>query len=233
MQVQINHYINGFLTYLLLAGLFLLPACINNNLGNRFIDAANGEWGLKVFLSSSGFTGNFLADIPAEPAHGTNCTGTAIEMANCWCTKAARDSLITLREKKIYAWLSDISTDAVCNIQGLIGKNCSIEKYSNVPYISVAAANPDFFPIIADNLENLISGKLSSSVSTFTSLIWTGSNNQGIGQSDNCQNWTSADGGGAISGVYGQPNNAANWSQISIDACNVSKNILCFEGPLN
>ena len=65
----------------MLTGLFLLPACINNNLGNRFIDAANGEWGLKVFLGGS-FTGNLNVAVPAEATYGTGCSGSGLEAAN-------------------------------------------------------------------------------------------------------------------------------------------------------
>ncbi|MCB1202187.1 MAG: DUF1554 domain-containing protein [Leptospiraceae bacterium] len=209
--------------------LFLITNCVNNNLGNRFIDSANGEWGLRVFVVGN-FSGNLAGEIPVDgEGFGIGCSGSATALANCYCTNVA--TVFTSSKKKYYAWLSDSSTDAICNVQGLTGKNCEVQNYSNVPLISLTSPTQTVFPVISDNLQELISANFRAPLSTINDPSWTGSNNQGIGQSDNCQNWTSNN--VAVNGVYGQPDIQASWSQIANGDCATNRKLICFEGPLN
>lgn len=209
--------------------LFLITNCVNNNLGNRFIDSANGEWGLRVFVVGN-FSGNLAGEIPVDgEGFGIGCSGSATALANCYCTNVA--TVFTSSKKKYYAWLSDSSTDAICNVQGLTGKNCEVQNYSNVPLISLSSPTQTVFPVISDNLQELISANFKAPLSTINDPSWTGSNNQGIGQSDNCQNWTSNS--VAVNGVYGQPDIQASWSQIANGDCATNRKLICFEGPLN
>jgi len=138
------------------------------------------------------------------------------------------------------AWLSDLSTDAYCHVQGLVGTrstlcNLAVEPGGGPWFLVNGVTN------YTGTLDELTQSpwkiyrpvELDESGTAFTSLsagrIWTGTSKSGSTiAADTCQGWTSASSGkiGLIGSALGT---AEAWTNYNVASCDQTAHLLCLE----
>lgn len=152
-------------------------------------ESQDGSYGFAVFVQ-----GIFNSQPFTDPA----CVGgTIIQNANCTCNLAAKNKDYLKVGTSFKAWLSDGSTDAVCNIQGFQNNSCSVLSEKG-PIIALNGNCPggdcrNNMSLFAKDLGELL-GKgpvapLFNPPYVGASLMWTGTTATGRNSGNNCGNW--------------------------------------------
>lgn len=116
------------------------------------------------------------------------------------------------------AWLSDSTTSVSSRLN-----------HNNGSYVLLDGK------VIADNWADLVDGNIKRQIGIteyknyYVQLVWTGSLINGVGGTDNCQNWTSSE--AAASGISGfSKSNNEQWTKYSYAfPCNRDEGLYCFE----
>ncbi|MDH4262451.1 MAG: hypothetical protein OEV78_05325 [Spirochaetia bacterium] len=193
---------------------------------------------LRVFVTSLNTMGDlaFMSMIP-------QCIGTGIFNANCACQQLAFNANMAQNGAVYNAWLSDSTTDAICNIIGRKGqKLAQCGGYTtNANYVDVNGN------LLFNSWDDIKSGKIpnrpiniTENKTTTASLnAWTGTVSGGVGGTSYCPNGT-MDWGNLGSGMVGNTQNALYWTTDTLSfgasfgstACaTMTYPIYCFEQP--
>jgi len=176
-----------------------------------------GDSGKIVFASSATGPGDLASWSQADPGSSGIVAGDSI------CRNLAGDAGLPNAEG-FKAWLSDDDTAAPARIS------------SEGPWI-----RPDGVLVAADKSQLLSSFRNtgiavtehSDYVGSGVRSVWTGTGDDGVPESDNCNNWQDAS--GSFEGVLGSVRNSAeNWSRELIRGCGFSSaRLYCIEdvGP--
>jgi len=201
---------------------------------------------LRVFVTTQTSMGD-MKFFQVAPAlwKVSQCMGTGIDNANCVCQQLAMNNGLANNGARYKAWLSDASTDAICNIVGKTGtfssSQCGGFTSNGAPYVDVNY-NPLF-----NSWEDIRSGKTPDRtiiiqenrvpVATTFQSIWTGSGDNGTGTNVTCNSWTDAGTPGTYGGI-GYLDTPTNWSVYHSTItppptaiCNVYYPVYCFEQP--
>jgi hypothetical protein len=196
-----------------------------NNIG--FVDKAkavrSNEFGVEVFAVSGSTTpGVFLQ--AGTDAFSTGCIGiTGINKANCICQAqaASRQFSGTFR-----AWISiNGSVDAICNIQGNEGFNCSVDSNFG-PFLK---KDQSAYIVLAENYSELATTGFRVALSNTPLLLWTGTNASGrIGGGD-CDGFANPAGLPPVTGDQSQSGTGYTMGQTAVSCNTGTGTILCMK----
>jgi len=218
-----------FITPLLIS--LTLGGCFSHNIGEKFNDPIFGY--LKAFVSN----GIYMGNMTWGGNFNAGCTGNGIATANCICNaEAANYGIHNGREFR--AWISTSTIDARCNILGQSANNeeCNLDFYDPDgygPWLEVGTYKiiiNSFSDFVDGNINETINYEASESVATVNPDVWTGTYTDGIGDGNNCINWTNNAGGTGTTGSINRTDSGwSHWNSLSI--CSASYRLYCFEQP--
>lgn len=207
-----------------------LQACNNYGTLDIIENAASGKLGYLVFPSY--LTGTGLLSL-----YGGNCAdGTPLQRANCTCNQMASEKNFGSLGNQFVAWLSDSTTDAVCNAQGMQNNTCSSDLNLG-PLVSLDdnactgqnCANR--IRLLAESVQQITTkGSINpvfSSGNTSPDLVWTGTGFNGRNSGVHCLGWTSNAAGNGTAGEGRQ--GGTYWTSKGEFSCSSSATYYCIE----
>jgi len=199
---------------------------------------------LKVFITSVSVMGDMMSFPSPGMVIVPACMGNGLANANCICNQLAANQGLTANGAIFNAWLSDASTDALCNIVGRMGMtaatNCGnyfpgkttyVDMHNNTLFASWTDIMQGVLPSI--NINVMENGVVMTSA-MFS--VWTGTTNGGVYSGSDCTtggttaSWTDVS---AAMGSVGDFSVISGWTQslTGTMTCGGVYPIYCFEQP--
>ncbi|MDH4262450.1 MAG: hypothetical protein OEV78_05320 [Spirochaetia bacterium] len=200
---------------------------------------------LMVFVTSNVTPGDMNFTLGGAVAFPQCPNSSGLLNANCVCQQSAINAgLITSSKKVFRAWLSDSTTDAICNIVGIKGKkSCGSYKPTKASYVDINGNllfySWDYISNGGIPLRNIDTTEINSAppgVAINAPGSWTGTMNGGTLTSagSHCTDWTI--GTTAMNGEGGNYTILSSWtwdgSTTGVsNTCTNTYSIYCFEQP--
>ncbi|MBP9143950.1 MAG: DUF1554 domain-containing protein [Thermoanaerobaculia bacterium] len=181
----------------------------------------------RIFLTSASGNGD-LASWAATDLDG-------VAGANEVCQTLAENAGLSPGSETFRAWLSDLGTDAYCNVQGLTGKRSDIPACAGGAEIGGGPWVRTDGKLFAASLAQISSGSATpyvpasiletgAEVASVLTRIWTGSSSSGALTASSCTGFQVATGAGAAGRVE-----TLAFGTGPTTACGGSQKLLCFE----